>query len=844
MAPPSHSRISRYHAWLVRHPVAILVGAALMFALSAGLATRLKLKTAFSELLPSNDPGVVALNRTQARLGDLSLLLIGIRSPDREANLRYAEALTQKLRALPPGIVNLATYHVRDVRDFFEKNKWLYVSEADLESIRDRLRTEISKRKNPLFITLSGDEDESVESMRQRLSSKSGLDEKFPGGVFTSKGAGGDYVWIAALPPGGLFVENAGEALLNAANGLIKADPPSNYHPQMIVEPAGPIVTGIASRKAVEHDIWQVTITCLIVVAISIGLYFRRSRAVPLTGAPAVLGTVMAFAVAQLAFGYLNSSTAFLGSIIIGNGINYAIVLMSRYEEHRARGADPLDSLRAALGATWRGTLVAAIAASASYASLMVTSFRGFYQFGVMGATGVLFCWIATYTIVPAMLTIMDRRKPGQRGYSSPRPPLEFGPLARFLQRRAGAVTLVCTGLTIASVVGLRHFLQDPFEYDFRKLNAKLETSQETQQFNRNLNDLFGRWPSPTILLADAVEEVEPLKAAIRRQDRDTPGADTIGQVVTIFDLLPGAPEVQRRKLEILAQIRKLTHDPALVVLTEKEKADLAKIDPSPDLRELGPMDLPAIARRPFTEVDGSVGKVVLVYPPERGISVWNGRDLLRIASVLQTIKLDNGKVIETSGFAVVFGAMIRSVLHDGPIATVASLLAVMIIVIFTIRPSAAALMTLATLCLGILFMLGGAGLAQVHVTFLNFIVLPITFGIGVEYAVNVVTRYREERNVSRAVISTGAAVALCSWTTIVGYGSLLAASNQALNGFGLMAIIGEVVCLGAAIVALPAFLFWRNARPFHEERRAVNGALAARSAGRTNGEEPPSSTL
>ena len=172
--------------------------------------------------------------------------------------------------------------------------------------------------------------------MRQRMSSKSGLDEKFPGGVFTSKGAGGDYVWIAALPPGGLFVENAGEALLNAANDLIKADPPTRYHPEMKVEPAGPIVTGIASRHAVERDIISVTITCLIIVALSIGLYFRRWRAIPLTGIPAAMGTVMAFAVAQLAFGYLNSSTAFLGSIIIGNGINYAIILMSRYEEHRA----------------------------------------------------------------------------------------------------------------------------------------------------------------------------------------------------------------------------------------------------------------------------------------------------------------------------------------------------------------------------------------------------------------------------------------------------------------------------------------------------------------------------
>jgi hypothetical protein len=441
------------------------------------------------------------------------------------------------------------------------------------------------------------------------------------------------------------------------------------------------------------------------------------------------------------------------------------------------------------------------------------------------------------------MLTVLDRR---QRGAIAHRPhaPLEFGPLARFLKRHGGAVTALFAVLSVVSVVGLRHFLKDPFEYDFRKLNAKLATTQDEQQFNRNLNDLFGRWPSPTILLADSVDEVEPMKRAIRRQDQEVPGADAVGQIVTIFDLLPGPPEVQRRKLELLAQIRKLTHDPALTVLDEKEKADLAKIDPSPDLHELTPMDVPPLARRPFTEIDGSVGKVVLVYPPEQGISVWNGRDLLRIASVLQTIKLDNGKVIETSGFAVVFGSMIRSILHDGPIATMASLIAVLIIIAFTIRPAAAALMALATLALGVLLMMGGAGLAQVRVTFLNFIALPITFGIGAEYALNVVTRYREERDVSRAVVSTGAAVALCSWTTIVGYGSLLAASNQALNGFGMMAIIGEVVCLSAAIVALPAFLFWRNARPFQEGPRSSNGIGETAETLTAEGEDPPSTTL
>ena len=162
------------------------------------LASRLQLKTAFSELLPSNDPGVVTLTRTQKRMGDMSLLLIGVRSPDYAANLRYAEALTQKLRALPPTVVNLATYDVRDLRAFYQQNKWLFVSEDDLESIRDRLRNEISKRKNPLFVSL--DDEEPIDKMQSRIERHDGLDERFPGGVFTSNN--GEYVWIAALPAG------------------------------------------------------------------------------------------------------------------------------------------------------------------------------------------------------------------------------------------------------------------------------------------------------------------------------------------------------------------------------------------------------------------------------------------------------------------------------------------------------------------------------------------------------------------------------------------------------------------------------------------------------------------
>jgi predicted RND superfamily exporter protein len=152
---------------------------------------------------------------------------------------------------------------------------------------------------------------------------------------------------------------------------------------------------------------------------------------------------------------------------------------------------------------------------------------------------------------------------------------------------------------------------------------------------------------------------------------------------------------------------------------------------------------------------------------------------------------------------------MIRSVLHDGPIATGAALLAVMLLILLIMRPLSSAGAAIATLLAGVIWMMGVAGLFAVKITFLNFIALPITFGIGAEYGLNVAVRYRQDRDMIRAVISTGAAVAVCSWTTIVGYGSLLAARNRALQGFGMMAILGEIACITAAILALPAMFMW-----------------------------------
>jgi len=102
-----------------------------------------------------------------------------------------------------------------------------------------------------------------------------------------------------------------------------------------------------------------------------------------------------------------------------------------------------------------------------------------------------------------------------------------------------------------------------------------------------------------------------------------------------------------------------------------------------------------------------------------------------------------------------------------------------------------------------------------IKINFLDFVALPITIGIGIDYSVNIAARHRAEGRGSagRILVAAGPAVALCSYTTVVGYASLLFSANQGIRSFGFAALIGEVTCIGAAIALAPALLDFRVRR-------------------------------
>jgi predicted RND superfamily exporter protein len=175
-------------------------------------------------------------------------------------------------------------------------------------------------------------------------------------------------------------------------------------------------------------------------------------------------------------------------------------------------------------------------------------------------------------------------------------------------------------------------------------------------------------------------------------------------------------------------------------------------------------------------------------------------------------VKLPDGTVVQTASRSTIFAEMIRSMERDGPLASITSFLAVAVVVVLATASVRGAISVLTTLVLGVIWLLGFAALSDIKLNYVNFIALPITFGIGTEYPFNVFDRTRLlGGNVPLALKRTGGAVVLCSFTTVVGYGSLLFNDFQALETFGKLAMFGELACIFTAMLLLPSMLtLWK----------------------------------
>lgn len=822
-----HRFVGRYlRAVAGRERIALIV-TLFTLAVSVVAVSGLKLKSDLKELLPDNYQSVKELNKVLSRIGGVGSLIVVVESQDLSSNKRFMDDLAIELEKLPPGLIRYVSYKADDIRKFYEDHFLYYIDAPDLELIYERLKKRIDYekiRQSPLFLDFgeAGDvvaPDLSFDDIRSRNEKHYSAPMSMVDGYYG--GEWGRMLIMIVRPYGATITIDSARELVAKVEQTVASLHPENYSPRLKVGYCGNVKSTIEEYDTLKRDILSTALLCIVLVAASIVLYFLRLRVVFLLGATLLIAIAWTFALTRLVIGYLNAQTAFLGSIIIGTGINYGIIVMARYLEERKKGRQPFESMQHALEMTVRPTFLAAATTAVSFVILMIARIRGLSQFGFIGALGVMLCWVATVFVLPIMtlesekiLRLVRQRQPQRKS-------AVFEWVSRVASRSPAVILALAAIAAIMASGILWNFAPNAIEYDFTKMRNQVSVTSGTEALENRVSKLFKHSMTPSVVVVDSIEEGQAVCEVVMKQNASLPLSEQrVGSCHAVTDLLPTE---QENKLPIMNNIKILLSEPWAQqikgnlhddTLPKDLNGKLEKVRASILDRPLIVDDLPAALTRHFEDLGGQLGSVVFINP-RPGMLLSDGRNLERFADTIRNIHLPDGRVFHAASEAIIFSDLVKIIKRDAPILTFASLIGVIVFVVLTLKRMRLSAVIVAGLIWGVLVMVGIAAWLNIKINFFNFIVLPLTFGIGVDYGINVAMRIHQEGPlaVATAIRHTGGAVILCSVTTIIGYWVLTTAANQALATFGVAAVIGEITCLVAAIVVVPAIIIFSYRR-------------------------------
>ena len=825
---PPRETSRRFVTWLLRHGRTLWVVAVLLAIPATWRTAHLyaNLHSDMEELLPPNAESVLAVEELRRRMPGLQFL--GVLAdvgenapPDRiAAAQRFVDDLAARVRRYPSTLVGGVRVGFASERAFIERYAPLLIDKEDLQTIRERLEDRLRYEYGQRAGTLIDDEEPApaldFSDIEERYQQSSAWKE-LTGDRFSSPRLG---LSLLLIETGG-FTTNAHlakELMERVASDVVALGGPEAYAQGMRIGYTGDVAISSEETSALVQDLTLSSLLVVFAVGLALLIFFRWPPCVLALLLPLGLSTVYAFALASLlGVRVLNSNTAFLGSIIVGNGINFGIVQLARYMEERRAGQNVHESLVRSLWGTRVGTLSAALAAAVSYASLIAMQFRGFRQFGVIGGLGMVLAWGTTFLLAPPLIAWMDRKEPHVE-------PMAFrllaglspmSGLARFVLRRPRMILALAIALSLVAIVEVRGFDGSRLEYNLARMRRVDTWISGEGYWGHKMDALLGQYLTPLVMLTGGPEETRAIARELRKAMLSPPLKDMVERIRTIDDLLP--PD-QTERLREIQRIRKKLTPNVRNNLTEEQRKRVDSFLGQDSVPAIQAGVIPATLLKGLLDREGRTDRAVLIFP-KLTASLWDGTSNADFVQALRTIarlpETMGGESARLAGGPPLTADIIASMRHDGPLASLLAFFGVVLTVLLLFRGRMATPYVLAALLVGVLWMLALCMALRIKINFINFIAFPITFGIGVDYAVNVMARYVGDggKDVGAAIRGTGGAVSLCSVTTIIGYSSLLVAKNLGLYYFGFLAVLGELTCLTVAVIVLPAALLWWRRR-------------------------------
>lgn len=794
-------------AFCGRHARMIIVAWCVVAVVSGVAASQLRLNSDLERLLPPDAESVRQLARLEGAYGQqLDRLTLLVEGPHPEDNVKVVEELSSQVS----GLEHVKSVEYRRPTEFFIDHRLLYMETEDARTIAEKLKTRLKwerKQANPLFVGLGNEQPPEIDfsDIEEKYREQVGSEE------FLANDARTGFVVTLELDYPSDQIDTTQTFLsteLDPVLEAVRADHPNGP----TITKTGRYIKRLEQRDATARDLGRGTTLAFALIVVFLVAYFRSVRAPLLVTIPLVLGTICTFGATWLVFGTLNILTGFVGSVLLGLGIDYGIHLAARYRDER-QSMPGEQALVRAFASSGKASLYAGLTTVAALGSLALSSFQAFYEFGLLSLIGMSFMGAAYATLFPSLVLSVE----GTRfALGEERLAIEAEESERHGQgiwseellsryKRASAVVVV-VGVLLGGW-GVRDI---GFEWDFHKL---MPADLPAHVADRRLEALgVGRVPG--VLLVEDRAHAEEVAAALEERKASGGDGELIDRSVSVYDLLPND---QAEKLAIWKDLSEAFDKiPSRVYEKKEELATLRQeVGRITEEGEIELADLPTDLTRRFARKDDPNKWIMLVFPTR---IIHDARDAISYSKATSDLPTSGQ---EQNVDAIGEEAIMRDIVHDLErdtrwmlLLTLAAILAVAMVAFRNVR---GVVILFLNIGIGFLLAMGLAGLADIKFNFINIIILPIWLGLGVDASFHMMTRIDEDPRDRHGFWHTARAVGAAFGTTMIGFGGLMISAHRGLGSLGKIAVVGLAAIF---ILSVAMQLLWMRKKDLLEDGR------------------------
>jgi predicted RND superfamily exporter protein len=535
---------------------------------------------------------------------------------------------------------------------------------------------------------------------------------------------------------------------------------------------------GLTGKPVLQHDematatadMTRASVGSLAVIVALFAIVFRGLRRPLLATAAFLVAAAWTYGAASLLVGRLTLLSMVFMLVLVGAGLDYGVHVVSRYGEFR-RSRPRLDAVRGALVSVGPGMLAGAAASAAVFLMALFGDFGGLRELGVVAAAGLVLCAIAMVTVLPALLVLFgDGAREPAVGHAATERAEAAAPATPGLGRLVLALVPVGV-LLLPAALGPR--------FDLNLLNLQSEGLESVRWEERLLRDsAAASWYAVSI--ANSLEDAAALEARARDEG-------VILRTESALSLVK--PDTDARR-GLRARIAAAELPAANAEASGAATAARAIVEGARGpLREA----LPAAVRDRMVSPGGEY--LVAYFPAS---DAWNPHHLGRFVARVKAVDPDATGVPFTQHRST--EDMVKTFL----LVSLLSVAAIALIAWIDLRRAGLAALAVGTVLAGVGMTLGAMPLLGIDANLANFFAIPMLIGLGVDSAIHIIHRARQD---PARLGHTVRAVAFTALTTAVGFGALVFADHRGMRSLGAVMLAGSLCCMYAACVALPMIL-------------------------------------